>query len=763
MKKKQSSRLDHLTDEVAHLHPLLKELLPKLPNVENVEYTHGPQEMGADFTLSKFNEVFKTRNYVGVIAKLGKILQDFSDVDRQVEECKISRTFQGGKEKIRIDEVWVIATENISNNAQEKIHEKYKLQNIQFLDGEKLAALIDEYLPIFWTKVPIHIGAYLSDQNQKIKTLDQSMSLVPATDGSIYIEQDIEKYKSANYKLRSKKTKPPEKCDIKSEIESNKLVFVEADFGAGKSKLLRKLFENYTSPEEYLRTKFFPIFCSYKELVEQFDGILQNLISSKVSPEIRKELVSPKYIIFIDGIDEKNLPIEEQRETLKRVVDEINNTSKLSVVMTSRPLKILDETEIFDPDSFRYTICPMTTKKTIEFLKTLCSKLNITQRILEDLKKSQLLKELPRNPIAAILLAKLLNENPSDLPGNMTDLYAKYIELTLGRWDLEKGIQTQKEYEILDNVLVEISKFVIENEMTSISRGDVLGIFNDYLSSRHFNINVNELFEKMLDRCEIMSTDPSGDILIFKHRSFAEFLCAKALLKKQLLTLDNRVFQLYWMNVYFFAIGQMKDCPEALKAIMELNPNSPPERWLKFINMANYLLAAYSTPYATISEGIENIMVEAAKLYLDIAEGKLETPLGDISKMTLLFIFQYLIRTHYSYEFFKDALEECALRIEDGSYDENIKMYALFFLNVTYIELGEKENFDFLLKAHFGELPLDLMLAIECESKTFTKRNELIKKQDKYVKRMFKGNPGFRFKIEEIFKKPIKLLSQKTK
>ncbi len=47
------SRLTHLTDEVDDLHPLLNQLLRKLPNIKNVEYTHGAREMGADFVLSK--------------------------------------------------------------------------------------------------------------------------------------------------------------------------------------------------------------------------------------------------------------------------------------------------------------------------------------------------------------------------------------------------------------------------------------------------------------------------------------------------------------------------------------------------------------------------------------------------------------------------------------------------------------------------------------------------------------------------------------
>jgi predicted NACHT family NTPase len=84
--------------------------------------------------------------------------------------------------------------------------------------------------------------------------------------------------------------------------------------------------------------------------------------------------------------------------------------------------------------------------RTIEFVKKLCANLNIASRIIEDLKKSQLFREMPRSPIAAILLAKLINENPKDIPSSLTELYSQYTELILGRWEIDKGLETQKEY-----------------------------------------------------------------------------------------------------------------------------------------------------------------------------------------------------------------------------------------------------------------------------------------------------------------------------
>ena len=63
-----------ISNEVKELHPLLDQLFSRLPNITGVEYTHGPHEMGADFILTKHDSTLNRNNYIGVIAKIGKIL-----------------------------------------------------------------------------------------------------------------------------------------------------------------------------------------------------------------------------------------------------------------------------------------------------------------------------------------------------------------------------------------------------------------------------------------------------------------------------------------------------------------------------------------------------------------------------------------------------------------------------------------------------------------------------------------------------------------
>ncbi len=356
-------------------------------------------------------------------------------MERQIDECSIPRTFRNGKEKIIVDEVWVIATGYVTKGAQEKIHDKFKTRKITFVDGGRLEKLIDKHLPSFWNEVPLETAEYLSKLNTRIAQIDMSVSLVTAPDGRpLYIEQDIYTLPPQEYKNKpTRLQKHSKREDILSVIEKQKLILIESGMGGGKSKLVRKLVDHYTKPETYISTKLFPIGVTYKEFTDDYDGDIDKLIKSRVDSKIEKELHEDTvFLVFIDGVDEKNLPVEDQLTTLKDFATQIHSRTNLKVVITSRNLRALDETSELQNQIERYEIRPLSMNKTIEFITAICKQINLTDRLIEDLKKSTLLHELPRTPLATILLAKIINENSKDLPSNIPELYSKCVELMLG-------------------------------------------------------------------------------------------------------------------------------------------------------------------------------------------------------------------------------------------------------------------------------------------------------------------------------------------
>jgi hypothetical protein len=745
-----------MTDEVAELHPLLDSLIRKLPGVVNVDYTHGSQELGCDFVFSRTDPIFGTHDHIAVIAKVGKLGQDFTDIERQIDESSMPRTFLGGKEKIRANEVWVVNTDNITRGAQAKIHEKYPARKITFIDDSRLIDLIDDYMPIYWTNVSIPAGDYLVALRARNEQADKSLSLFRVGDRVLYLEQDVLEFPRLEYRLEmQRRAKAPRKVKLEDLTSQSRLVLLEGGVGAGKSKLLRALVDKHTSPEVFLETHLLPIPITYTEFIADYSGDINALVDGTVPTALRSSDPALTYLVLIDALDEAKLADEDQVAALDDLVRSAKESARVRVIVTSRYLAGLDQTSALEDQIARFHLPPLTFKRIVEFIKAVCTTLNLSSRLIEDLRKSQLFKELPHSPISAILLAKLLDENPKELPSNMTELYSQYTELVLGRWDIQKGLQTLKEYEALDQVVMRIARAALDYELPRLTIDEAMTVLMEYLDPRNLDLSAHELFARLAYRCEILTIDPQTKTLAFKHRTFAEFFYAKDAHRNTTFPLDDRALSLYWMNTTFFYLGLLKDCPDLLRKITAREPQNELERWVKVVNLSNYCLAGYASPYEVIEQGLYDAFLGAARLFWEIATRKTESPLASLSHMHLFWLLQMVMRDSYSYPFFKAAMEDAALRINECDEPDEVKAVAIFLLNVAYIDIGDNETFDFLLERFKGPLPIDVSLAIRHEAKDSKSRTALVRRQIRLLKRALVDSPQARARVRDLYERPI--------
>ena len=52
-REKKRAQIESIDSEVKELHPLLEDIFRDMEGISYVEYTHGQNEMGADFVLEK--------------------------------------------------------------------------------------------------------------------------------------------------------------------------------------------------------------------------------------------------------------------------------------------------------------------------------------------------------------------------------------------------------------------------------------------------------------------------------------------------------------------------------------------------------------------------------------------------------------------------------------------------------------------------------------------------------------------------------------
>jgi DNA-binding NarL/FixJ family response regulator len=747
-------KIESLASEVSDIHPYLEELLKQLPGIKNVRYTHGSQEeKGADFVLTKPSELMGEPRYIGVIVKKGKIHMDFSDVERQIDECSLGRYSPSIKTEIFLTEVWVIATGNITAHAKEKIHHKFNTRAIEFIDSQYLSEWTDKYLPNWWYDFSTKTGEYLNDLWIKNDENDKRLNLIRSCNKKIYIEHDV--FQEVPEYTQGRKVKHT-KVNIFDEIKSKDVLLIQGNMGAGKSKLIRCIIDHYASGSVYAVDKLLPVYISFSELVDNFSGDISLLVKSKVGEETIKGLDKEnRFLILVDGVDEKNLEAEEKLKTINSIVSEtLKNNHK--VILTTRFFRNIEINHGISINASKYELKPLSTEKILEFLKVFCNQMNLSKRIIEDVKRSGLLNDLPRSPIAAILLADLLDMNSKDLPSNITELYSKYLELSLGRWDIEKGLQSQKEYEVTESVMMLLAVYLIENNLPCISVDEAASFFEKYILDRNIGLDSKVLFKKVLDRTGILIKDPFKEVVCFKHKSFVEYFYAKSKLADKSLVIDEIAFDVYWDSIYFFYFGLLKECGPELKKLIELQPKKEFYRWNKMINMSNFYLAAYKTPYKYVQENFHKIMLEGALLFQQIVNKEIKSPFGNFPEVHILWFFQEILRDSYGYEYFKKAIDDVQLRIDDENVTDSTKMYALFFTAVTSFDLGIKNPFGYLMSKYGKQLPVQLRIATLHETENHKLQNDVLKKQAKKLKQSIKLDPEVRRFVKSLYETPIK-------
>lgn len=753
-------KINAIKDEVKEFHPLIRDLFNAHPNITNVKYTHGNNEFGADFVLTKQDEITLGEQYIGVIVKTKPIKQDSDDVLRQIDECNISRFSDNGKKDVFLNEIYIITSQNITSNAEKIIHEKFRTKNISFIDAQQLERMILKYLPDYFSEFDLALTPYLQNLQKEMETQDIELNLLSKNGQSFYIEQNL-RIIEKGYKQKPTFHKQKD-YNILELVNKHDSLYIGGVIGSGKSRLVRNLSKLLCKHENYEMYSIVPIY--YNADIFYKEGFFEDLddYTSKFR-EKHKIQDNISILLIIDGIDEIKIS-NDQKFSLIESLGKYSNP-KCKIIITSRNISDIDNTNIIETYYTHCNINLLSMRQVYNFIEKICTELDVSNRLYEDLKKSTLFSMIPKTPIAAILLGQLLNQN-IELPSTLTELYQKYTELALGRWDTSKGFKNGKEYEVSSKIITELSFYMMSNSIHEIAYDELKYHINHYLETRNLlpTLSAVTILDFIEKRCDILFFNTNKSTISFKHRSFMEFFYAKAMIEKNNIEISDDIFSPYLSAAYFFLIGLKKDCSELLESIISICPIEDKFRFLKILNMGNYLMAGYLTPYNVVSAGIKNVFLEASYYINDLIKGKLHNPLINFSEMQILAFFKSIVYAYYSYEFFHKAIEEAMLTtISDKEIPEDVKGIMLFYLNVSLIDLKKDNLFDELVASYYESLPYSIRLAIRHEVKeNKLKKSKALLKAMKKIQDSFSGDKSKRNeKLTNIYDKPIALTRAK--
>jgi len=747
--------LKEITDEVAQLHPILEQLFRKLPLIERVHYNQGNNEIGADFILYRRDPALMRTTNIGVVVKKDKIGQNTTDVERQIKECFVLRKAVDTTE-VQIREVWVVSSQEISRNAREVLNKQYSDKKIEFIAAQDLAGMINEFLPDVFQHVSPAFKEY-SDQLHQDLASDDRRSLIISGMENFYVDPDIHSIEFDPYGKQSGSKKLSSLEELRHRICSGGLSIIEASAGGGKSRIARELIRHLLASDDFKNGSISPF---YGHMKDYSTGVASKCL--KQAADIRTKLKNQKIHIaaFLDGFDEINVDDNARQVIIQELLQATAGENNISFILLSRPFS---QSKLFGTRASAidvYKIIPLKGQKAISFLSNVAGQIDVKTKVIKDLNKSLILRALEGAPIAYILLGRLIAENQQDLPSNLTELYQKYTELVLGRWEITKGLRSQQEYEVLVEMLTWMATYVLDNKLQELSRTEVSKWLNDYCSIRPIKIDTASLIDRVTARNSILYARSDFETLGFRHRAFAEFFYARSMHRKNNVNIAPEVFSPYWINSFFFLAGFKRDCPELLQSLSDLALPDEPHRLMRIFNFGHFLLAGYMTPVDVAQKAILEIARDAAAMYLQACDPESRSQLSSFPTIQLLALFNTIFKDQYGYEFFRNGLEEAIFEIEGGSRTQ-ADAVALLFLDVAYKEAGGDLRFDEAIRVYGDSLPLVVKLAMKHEAHTFNCVTDRVKKMERNLRRAFASRFGENEFLKKIYKTPIKKLEKK--
>ena len=753
--------LSNLKSEVNDLHPHLRELFNKINGIKHVECTHGPNEFGADFILTKQDNVTREIRYVGVIAKNDGINQgDADEIIRQTTECvKVERSINNGANKVRMNDVWVIANGNISNNAKEKLEKTNPIPGITYTDRKKLASLMQTYNYDISSDLPTSISICLSKQSGLAERLKgQSVGLGISETENIFINQKVIKIEPRQYAHRKARRRKMRAMPVEAAVEENRALILYGEPGSGKSKMLQNILGHNANFDQYKKTKAIPIFATCKDMLEKYEGKIEHLIDHFEREHNLESAGSDLYyMLIIDGIDECGLLRDERLDIIKKWKTETMQGKVKKVIFASRDYM---EEKILGIPVYRVT--ELSKNEVVNTIKKHLSSIDTVDRIVQDIQSSDIFSSLPKNPLAIVILINLLKDENgrNELPANLTDLFAKYAECSLGRWNITipEGMR-QKRYEAADKILTHIAQYMIDQQLLQIAEDEAKNHFKLYLKERNLGIDADELFNSVMSYSNFVYINDGA--FQFRHRTIAEFFYSKAFSNERIDQLDKNIFDVQWATILFFYVGLKKDCPSLLEKIDSIRPQHESGKFMKAVNMTNILLAGYATPYECIQKIIQNTFIDTSEYIENILNG--ETVIFEKhSVMRTLCFFRIMMDYEYSRPFFKQAIEDSLIKIEDLNIDDNVKATSLFLLDIVYRSLGGENIFERMIKKPNYRVPVHIQLAVDHETDHIKRLGGGLKKYKRTIKKTL-WDTKQKDSINDLYAKEIRFLPTQVK
>lgn len=537
----------------------------------------GPTEKGKDAVFGEKNKLGQCE-YIAVQTKRGnlnlssKATQNIISAISQLETA-LKTPIPLIKEKKQVYPSKVILCASGKINEAARIHITSQIQDtrIHFLDSDDLIPLVDQHYPEFWLGIEAELLPYLRALQRLIEgdapdpnsPHIASTILSGAAGDQTYVELNLYNTKVVQKKIHGKlyKTHEIDEFPLQDIFKKNKtLILLLGEAGFGKSTALYRL--AYISTKNAIQTSEdyripviirAPEFASQTErsIIEYADYASRNLANTDKACILPRDLEDGRIILLIDAIDE--IPNTQDRIKL---VNELKDTHKRFpkslIIATSRPYQnvlSMKELESF----FRVNIHPISLRQAERMITQVQKKKSLVATDSKELlRRLDEVHGIELSPLLVTVFAATTDLSRKDIPANITELFKKFTETMLGRWDEEKGLSQQYHAPLKDFLLQKLAYRLHREGATSTSLSKIKETITDELAKRGHSADIDSITYELMYRSGLFRI--LGEKVEFRHHLLQEFFAGRGISDTR--QINELIFDEWWSRSIVFYFGE---------------------------------------------------------------------------------------------------------------------------------------------------------------------------------------------------------------
>lgn len=664
--KTVKDKLEHIQKECnePELFEDLKQLF-KNKGFENVKITHGTREFGKDLVFSKYDEDFGEEKWFGVVVKNKPAsLNDFmqgNEIGNQINSGLYVPYKDIKGEEHSISGLFVIINGSVSDQATEVLKNYLPniiIPHIKIWDYQDLEKEISKYSKeSFLDNLEPTLNIFIQEQIKKLSDISSANSVydLKLDDiNEIFINVQTT-YSRELRKMNNYVSFDNEKNSFKEEdiegsneiINSNKNFIIHGIPTSGKTLFLKRigikaLNNNNVSPNAVF---YFDLQNFKHNGINILSLVNEQFKSLTKEDNFNKEDYSKIILLFdsIDFIKDDSIKIQ----IIKDIEEFIENKffTNLQVVIATRNFEFIKKNELLK--EFKDTeLLPFNFDQAFKLVKKIIpDNQQKANNFLKALKNSLLDTTLQRTPLALTLMAILYRDDKVDLkelPANIFELYNKFTDVYLDKWDTSKGITQLYKYEQTKNILAFIAFHLHTQGVNTIEVEEL----KSFLIKLREDYNYDELNDidnfivHLKSRNGVFNFDEINNSFLFFNHYFQEYFASLCIEDEDDIILIDNFFNSWWSNSLVFYCGKK---PKSNRLHNEINKKILPIgsfQKLFYVNQhSKCLQASHSISIVNRTNIIRKLLFEFDNIFKSLIEEGNEnenSPIRDIPFVNIL-------------------------------------------------------------------------------------------------------------------------------